>query len=244
VEDFGATPDCFGQRLGANRHDHELLEVDLIVGMLTAVDDVHHRHRQQLRGNAADIAVERQSARVGRRLRGSEADAQDRIGAEPAFVLRSVERDQGRVDFRLVLRFHADDRAGDVAAHGLDRLRHALAHVAGLVAVALFDSLVRAGRRPGRHRRAAHAAVLQQNLHFHRRIAAGIEDLAGVDVDDGGHGKPFRMRMVRCGTGSIRALWRGQLSFPDTERKPSEMCLRSQSSPLFKLYGGHPHAPA
>jgi hypothetical protein len=27
-------------------HDHEFLNVDRVVGMLAAVDDVHHRHRQ------------------------------------------------------------------------------------------------------------------------------------------------------------------------------------------------------
>ena len=37
------------KRGGADRHDHEFLEVDRIVGMGAAVEDVHHRHRQQSR---------------------------------------------------------------------------------------------------------------------------------------------------------------------------------------------------
>ena len=28
------------------RHDHEFLEIDVVVGVLAAVEDVHHRHRQ------------------------------------------------------------------------------------------------------------------------------------------------------------------------------------------------------
>ena len=44
----------------ADRHDHEFLEVDAVVGVNAAVEDVHHRHRQQVRIDAADIAIERQ----------------------------------------------------------------------------------------------------------------------------------------------------------------------------------------
>src|ERR1700760_4926826 len=51
----------FGWR--AHRNNNESLEVDRIVGVHAAVDDVHHRHRQEPRRRAADIAVERQAAR-------------------------------------------------------------------------------------------------------------------------------------------------------------------------------------
>ena len=37
------------KRRRADRHDHEFLEVDRIVGMHAAIDDVHHRHRQHAR---------------------------------------------------------------------------------------------------------------------------------------------------------------------------------------------------
>ena len=44
----------------AHRHDHEFLDVDRVVGVRAAVDDVHHRHGQHVRAGAAEIAVERQ----------------------------------------------------------------------------------------------------------------------------------------------------------------------------------------
>ena len=44
VEDFGADPDGFGHRARADRHHHELLDVDRIDGMNPAVEDVHHWH--------------------------------------------------------------------------------------------------------------------------------------------------------------------------------------------------------
>ena len=46
VEDLGAGAQRFGERIEADRQHHEFLQVDVVVGMRAAVDDVHHRHRQ------------------------------------------------------------------------------------------------------------------------------------------------------------------------------------------------------
>src|SRR3546814_3652472 len=63
VENLAAPAHRLGDAAGADGHDHEFLHVDRIVGMFAAVDDVHHRHRQGARRDAADIAIERQAAR-------------------------------------------------------------------------------------------------------------------------------------------------------------------------------------
>ena len=52
VEDFGAGPQRLGERGGADRHHHELLEVDARVGVRAAVQDVHHRDGQRERSVA------------------------------------------------------------------------------------------------------------------------------------------------------------------------------------------------
>ena len=67
-------------------------------------------------------------------------------------------------------------------------LQHALAAVAALVAVAQFHRFAGAGRSAGRHGGPAHGAVLEHHVDLDRRIAAAVEDFAGDDVDDGGHG--------------------------------------------------------
>ena len=46
------------QRPGAEGRDHELLEVHVVVGMGTAIDDVHQRHRHQEGAPFAQVAVE------------------------------------------------------------------------------------------------------------------------------------------------------------------------------------------
>ena len=57
---LGAPAQRLGEAGGADRHDHELLEVDVVVGVRAAVEHVHHRHRQHVGVGAADVAVQRQ----------------------------------------------------------------------------------------------------------------------------------------------------------------------------------------
>src|SRR6185295_4313399 len=47
-----------GERGGLGRDDHELLEIDSVVGVLAAVDDVHHRHREDPRVRSAEVPVQ------------------------------------------------------------------------------------------------------------------------------------------------------------------------------------------
>ena len=105
------------------------------------------------------------------------------FGVPSSSIMRRVDRDLvGGVD--------AGQRVGDLAVDGLDRLQHALAEVAALVAVAQLDRLVRAGGGARGHGGAAEGAALQDDVDLDRRVAAAVENFARVDVSDHGHGKP------------------------------------------------------
>jgi hypothetical protein len=94
VEDLGPDPQSLGERLRAGRHEHELLEVDPILGVRSSVDDVHQRDRQRASVSAAEPAIQRQAC-VGRRsLRRGKRAPEDRVRAQPALGLRAVELDQ------------------------------------------------------------------------------------------------------------------------------------------------------
>ena len=71
-------------------HDHELLEVDLVVRVGAAVQHVHHRHGQHVRGLAAEIAPQRQPGLGGGGLGGGERHAEDRVGPQSPLVRRAV----------------------------------------------------------------------------------------------------------------------------------------------------------
>src|SRR5262249_55539305 len=91
------------------------------------------------------------------------------------------------VDLGLPFRVHAADGIEDLAIHRIDRLAHALAEIALLVAVPLFDRLVRAGRGAGGNGGAPEGTVLQPDVDFDGGIAATIEDFAAGDIDNCGH---------------------------------------------------------
>ena len=152
VERLGAVAQRLGEARRADRHDHEFLEVDRVLGVLAAVDDVHHRHRQprsrrrrrdRRRAAAAPTAPRR--ARPPSTRRGSR-------WRRARLVRRAVERQHQPVDLGLARRVAADHRRRDLLDDVRDRLQHALAAVARLVAVAQLDRLVLAGRGAGRNR--------------------------------------------------------------------------------------------
>ena len=180
---LGAPAQRLAEAHRADRHDHELLEVDVAVGVRAAVEHVHHRHRQHVRVGAADVAVQRHAALLGDRLRRRERHAEDRVGAEPALGVGAVERAQLGVEDPLVGGVEPGDRVADLAVHVRDRVLHALAAVADL-AVAELDRLVRAGAGAARHRRPAAGARDQLDLDLDGRVAAGVQDLPRRDVVD------------------------------------------------------------
>ena len=102
VVDLGTLLQRLTERRRADRRDHELLDVDVGVGMRAAVEDVHHRHRQQVRVRPAEVAVERQLGRLGRGVGDRQRDAEDRVGAELGLVGRRVEVEHDPVDRALV----------------------------------------------------------------------------------------------------------------------------------------------
>src|SRR6185295_8574898 len=102
----------------------------------------------------------------------------------------AVERNQGLVDLDLGLGVHPADGIENLTVDRFDRLAHALAAVALLVAVPQFHSFMGAGGGPRRHRRASEGAVFQYDVDFHGRITAAVENFASDDVNDGSHARP------------------------------------------------------
>jgi len=187
VEDLGGHAHGLADGLGAHRHDHELLEVDLVVRMLPAVDDVGHGDGEQGGMRSAQVLVQRHAEELGGGAGAGHGDAEDGVGAELGLVLGPVEVDHGAVDVDLLERVETADLAGDGRVDVLDGLEHALSQVALFVAVAEFDRLVVAGRGPGGDGRASEGAVIENDIDLDCGIAAGIEDLARLDVFDNAH---------------------------------------------------------
>src|SRR5690606_5583512 len=97
VEDLGAHAQGIGEGLGAHRLDHEFLDVDVVVGMLAAVDDVHHRHRHGVDAGGAvqvgDVGIQGHALGLGGGLGGGQGHGQDGVGAQLGLVLGTVQLD-------------------------------------------------------------------------------------------------------------------------------------------------------
>ena len=57
MKNLRAQAQCFAETFSADRHNHELLKIDVVVGMRATIDDVHHRHRQSAGVLAAEIPI-------------------------------------------------------------------------------------------------------------------------------------------------------------------------------------------
>ncbi len=169
----------------ADRNDHELLEVDRVVGMGAAIDDVHHRNRQDMGVRTADIAVQRQTGGLGGSLGDGERHAEDGVGAEARLVRRTIELDHQVVDLDLVFGIMTADRIIDLAIDRFDGLFNALAEITRR-RHAVRRLHAHRSRRP-RDRSAAHAAIFEIDVDLYGRVATAVEDLAADDVGDGGH---------------------------------------------------------
>ena len=178
--DLGAPAERLGVGLGADRGEEELLEVDAVVGVLAAVDDIEQRDGQDVRVRAAQVAEEGQVGRVRGRLGHRERDAEDGVRTAARLVLGAVRGDEDLVDDALLARLDTLDRGAELVDDGRDGLQNALAAVTALVAVPQLVRLEGSGRRAGRHGRTLDDAVVQQHLHLDGRVSTRVEDLAGA----------------------------------------------------------------
>ena len=100
VEGLDAPAQRFAERRSAHRHHHELLEIDIAVGMRAAIEDVHHRRGQQAGGESAEILVKLDAQVVGHGARRRHGDREDRVRPELALVGGAVEFAHGGVESR------------------------------------------------------------------------------------------------------------------------------------------------
>ena len=188
VEHLGAHPQPFGKRLGAARHNHELLHINWRIGMRAAVDDIHHRHRQHVGIEPAQMPIQRNLQCRRRRARHRHGNAQHGIRAQLGLGLGAIQLQQRVIHRLLLARVHPGQRLGHQRIHIFDRLLHPLAQIALGIAIAQLQRFIRAGGRAGRNRRAAQRAARQLHIGFKGGIPARIKNFTGVDRCNLEHG--------------------------------------------------------
>ena len=112
VENLHARAQRFAEGARDGRQDHELLDAEVIVGVLAAVEDIHHRCGERNAAVGSGRRASEEALVIGGleevmerrllRLRGGSAEghryAQDRVRAELGFVFGAVELEHDLVD--------------------------------------------------------------------------------------------------------------------------------------------------
>ena len=128
------------------RGDHILLDVGSEIGMGAAIHNIHVRYREDMPVGAANVTVQRQVSRLCRRIQGSKGYTEDSICAKAALIRGTVKLDHGFIKGTLVSGVHTNDLRGDLFIYSLNSIKHALALVTGLIAVAALPCLSFTGR--------------------------------------------------------------------------------------------------
>ena len=139
----------------------------------------------------------------------------------------SIERG---VEGGLVVGVAAVDGAGDLPVDVGDRGRHALAAV-GVPAVAQLGGLELTGRGARRHGGAPGRAGAQRDVDLDRRVAAAVEDLAGVDAVNRAHVSPGVIAASIQGGSRKRCAAARRASSGSTRRRRASSTAAKSCSP-------------
>ena len=178
-----------GERGRPDRHDHELLEVDRVVGVDAAVDHVHHRHRQHV-----GVRPRRRSGRGAARARRPRPWPwpATRRGwrwprAGPCWAVPSASI-RARSTAALVERVQPVEDLGDLAVDVGRPPRATPLPPVAVAAVAQLDGLERAGGGARRDDGPPGGPRVEDHLDLDGRVAARVEDLTADDLFDDAHG--------------------------------------------------------
>ena len=143
MEHFRTHAYCFFQGRRANRLNHEFLDVDVVVSVLTAVDDVHHRNRHGVFARSAvqfsDVRVQRQAFGRSSCFGVRQRNGQDSVRTEVRFVFSTVQVDHDLVDASLIFSIFAQDCLSDRAVYRSNSFGYAFTQETGFVAIAQFQ---------------------------------------------------------------------------------------------------------
>ena len=182
MKHLNAHPQSFREARCVHGHHHEFLKVDIIIGVLPAVQDVHHGHREDPCIRSADISIERNAQRRGGGFCGGKRHSENGIGPQLAFRRSPVQLDHHLVDTHLVQGVEPDHFLRDRFINIGDSLLDPFPLVPRLVAIAQFNGFVFTGGCTAGNGRAAGRTVFKRNLHLDGRIAARIKNFPCPDI--------------------------------------------------------------
>src|SRR5690606_16214582 len=187
MKHFHAHAERLPEGVGANRHDHEFLKIDLVVGMRPPVEDVHQGNGQRIGIDAPHVTVKRLAGFLRSGLGHRHGYTQNRIGAHFTFVFGTVYLQHHFVDQVLVENIHASQRVRQFLIYVLNRLADPFSKVVCVVAVSKLNGFMSTCRGPGGNGCPANNAIFSGYIDFNSRVSPGIQDLPGLYIINNTH---------------------------------------------------------
>ena len=154
--------------------------------MSATVNNVHHRHWQDVGVRATNVAEQFQASRISSCLGHRNGGTENGVGAQPCLVRGSIQIDHGLVNEALVVGFDAAQCVSDLFVDVLNGLQHALTQVA-VTAVAQFVGLMHTSRRTGGDACCTVGTVIKEYFTLDSGVAAGVQNLASENVHNSSH---------------------------------------------------------
>ena len=149
--------------------------------MLTAIENVHHRHRHAVLTRLAielgNMGIERHALGIGCRLGCRQRNSQNGVGAQLGLVVGAIEFEHGIVEATLVAGIHADEPLTDGSIHRSYRLQYAFPQVTGGIAITQFQRFTGAGGSTTGGASNTQGTTFQPHLGLNSGVTTGIEHL-------------------------------------------------------------------
>ena len=143
VEHFRTHTHRFFQGFRANRLNHEFLNINVVVCVLTTVDDVHHWYRHGVFAWGAvqfsDVLEQWHTFSSSCCFGVRQGNCQDCVRTEVRFVFSTVQIDHDLVDASLIFGIFANDSLSNRTVNSANRFQYAFAHETGFVAITQFQ---------------------------------------------------------------------------------------------------------
>ena len=177
VVDFAAPPQSLPKGWGPVRTDHKLLDIHIVCGVGSAVENVHHRHRQHRRRFFRQIPVQGLLGGLGRGSGNSQGHRQDAVGAQMLLVSGAVRLHHGLIHRFLFPGVQAPDGGVQYLLYLSCRLLDSLTSIAGRVPIPQLMGLMDpcGGSRGGR--RFSPGSAFQSDPRLDGGVSPAVQNL-------------------------------------------------------------------
>ena len=187
VENFSTHTNSFTDRRSANRHNHEFLNVDWVISMLTAVQNIHHRNRQNMSHRTAKVTIKRKFAFFSLSFRNSHRNGENSISTEFAFVFSAIEFNHSFINVDLVIGIKTSQSVINSVINIFNGFQNTFSAKTGFVAITKFNSFVNTGRSAGRNSGTSESTALKNNISLNGRITTRINNFSSMNIYNSTH---------------------------------------------------------